>query len=482
MALVEQSLPELPSVWDAAASDANSTTDSCSSCATDRLPSCRSASLVARRRAEVWQARRHRRIRGRVDELLRRDVAHKRGSSASAVLTKAGASAVTMPTRQWCTCVTACGHQCFYAHCGRQGPDGREHGPCLTCTKQHGDTCPICLSNLTEQPVVSTRCGHLFHAECLASRVQVGARHNIGGDRLLFDFMECPLCKSPGIERLPSLRRLPELKRQLELKSMVACQRASLGEGRFAFQVCQKCKVPYCSGADDCHSQVSNGLDAVCAPCREDKPAGKPHVCERHGEDFIVWKCRYCCSVATFQCFSGEQQLHVCETCHELVELNTLYDFDTMANKLPLEQYGSCPVRRSVFRGGGRWKRCHQDEGKVMDLSQVKAVEHRLAVVLESLKKCELEIAELQKMKESHPSTQTPSGGLHRLQMKAHSLRVEKDELEARARAWDTGNALRCPFKGLHPPTGIEYCLGCSLCNELEEANSSQLDLAVSTP
>jgi len=255
---------------------------------------------------------------------------------------------------------------------------------------------------------------------------------------------------------------------------MVTQQRASLGNGKFAFQVCQKCKVPYCSGADNCHAQVSGTLEAICPPCRDDKPAGKPSICEKHGTEFITWKCRYCCSTATFECFSGQQQLHVCETCHELVELNTLYDFETMANKLTTEEYGTCPVRRSVFKGGGRWTRCHQDEGKAMDLSQVKAVEHRLSVVLEGLKRCELELAELQKIQESNQSPGGPGGAMHRLQRKALSLRVEKDELEARARAWNTGNALVCPFKGLHPPTGIEYCLGCSLCNEEESTLSPQ--------
>jgi len=175
--------------------------------------------------------------------------------------------------------VTPCGHQCYYSYSTR-GVGTAEHGPCLTCTKHHGDSCPICLEDLIEYPVVHTACGHLFHAHCLCSRVEAGARHNITGDRLLFDFMECPLCKRPGIERLPALKVMPPLKRQLELKVMVGKKRAALGEGNFTFQLCQKCSVPYCSGADECHAQVQGKLEAICPPCSEHKPAGEPHCLE----------------------------------------------------------------------------------------------------------------------------------------------------------------------------------------------------------
>jgi len=295
----------------------------------------------------------------------------------------------------WCTCVTPCGHQCFYSHSTR-GAVAAGHGLCLTCTKRHGDSCPICLEDLIEHPVVQTACGHLFHAHCLCSRVEVGARHNTTGDPLLFDFMECPLCKRPGIEKLPAIKAVQPLKRQLELQVMVSKKRAALGEGDFKFQLCQKCSVPYCSGTNQCHAHVQSKLEAICPPCNEHQPAGEPSVCPKHGTSHIAWKCRYCCSVAAFECFSGEQQLHVCETCHELVELNTLFDFEKMANKLPLEEYGSCPVRRCVFRGGSRWTRSHRDEGKPLDSAQAKAIEHRLAIIADKLQKYELDISEME--------------------------------------------------------------------------------------
>lgn len=35
--------------------------------------------------------------------------------------------------------------------------------------------------------------------------------------------------------------------------------------------------------------------------------------CATHGEDFIEYKCRYCCSVAVFFCFGNT---HFCNQCH----------------------------------------------------------------------------------------------------------------------------------------------------------------------
>lgn len=339
------------------------------------------------------------------------------------------------------------------------------------------------MEELSEHPVVQTDCGHFFHGRCLRARVDAGAQHNIVGDPVLFDFLECPLCRRPGLERLSTVRRLPPLKRQLELRSMVSAQRDSLCRGgdierKFVFQVCQRCTLPYCSGADECHAQVRGELEAICSPCSEERPAGRPRVCPLHGSESIVWKCRYCCSVATFECFSGQQQLHVCGTCHELVELGHLFDFDKMANASPLSEYGTCPVRRNVYwERGSRWKRMHLDEGKPMDASQLKAVEHRRSAVVEKLARCEQELRELSELQQLPGTAQDQGAALRRLQGQAHSLRVEKQDLEARARAWSTGGeALVCPLGGLHPPAGVEYCLGCTLCDGVDSGSGDVVE------
>jgi hypothetical protein len=198
-------------------------------------------------------------------------------------------------------------------------------------------------------------------------------------------------------------------------------------------------------------------MEVICNPCSRDQPAGKSRICPVHGTSAIAWKCRYCCAVATFECFSGRQQLHVCDTCHDNRVLDYLFDFDNMANALPLEQYGTCPVRRNVYLGT-----C----GNPMDPSQLKSIERRLAVVSDKASRCDRELEELLQWGGSGVDLlgQNNAGSLYRLRRKAHSLRVEKEDLMRLVDGWPAGEAMQCPFRGMHPPTGVEYCLGCTIC------------------
>eukprot|EP00656_Telonema_subtile_P012989 TRINITY_DN16580_c0_g1_i2.p1 TRINITY_DN16580_c0_g1~~TRINITY_DN16580_c0_g1_i2.p1 ORF type:complete len:568 (+),score=164.67 TRINITY_DN16580_c0_g1_i2:454-2157(+) len=70
--------------------------------------------------------------------------------------------------------------------------------------------------------------------------------------------------------------------------------------------------------------------------------------CPEHGTEFIQWKCRYCCSLSSYECFG---YLHVCDTCHPCPPLNGLMDFSGPRDKnghyrnlKPLNEYLPCPV------------------------------------------------------------------------------------------------------------------------------------------
>lgn len=311
--------------------------------------------------------------------------------------------------------------------------------------------------------MVTTDCDHRLHAHCLRARVEVGAQHNNEGDPLLFDFLECPFCRSRLGEAALAPAPSAVVRRQQEIARMVDKLQVELGPGRFIFQVCRRCTLPYCSGEMACHSMARGKVEAICNPCSRDQPAGKPKICSVHGADYIAWKCRYCCSVATFECFSGRQQLHVCDTCHDNRVLDFLFDFNLMANALPLEQYGVCPVRRSVYGN------C----GNPLDPSQLKAIERRLAIVSEKAARCEKELEELlQWGGQVDLQGQNNAGALHRLRRKAHSLRVEREDLGRLVDGWPACGALVCPFNCMHPPTGVEYCLGCTLCEQIQNDKS----------
>ena len=39
-------------------------------------------------------------------------------------------------------------------------------------------------------------------------------------------------------------------------------------------------------------------------------------MCEKHGDEYIAWKCMFCCSEALFVCGGGSA--YYCEHCHDV--------------------------------------------------------------------------------------------------------------------------------------------------------------------
>ena len=93
----------------------------------------------------------------------------------------------------------------------------------------------------------------------------------------------------------------------------------------YEFAPCKQCKLPFFVRAHDCGADaavehgdgvvadppVAMGGDALCGTCRESR--GGVVTCKIHGKDSIMWKCRYCCSMATYECFG---YFHACDDCH----------------------------------------------------------------------------------------------------------------------------------------------------------------------
>jgi len=81
--------------------------------------------------------------------------------------------------------------------------------------------------------------------------------------------------------------------------------------------MCFKCQKPYFGGMKDCligaNEKVAfNPEDLVCGVCVAETLGGMAN-CEKHGSDYIEYKCRFCCSTAQWFCFGTT---HFCEPCH----------------------------------------------------------------------------------------------------------------------------------------------------------------------
>ena len=96
----------------------------------------------------------------------------------------------------------------------------------------------------------------------------------------------------------------------------------------YCYYMCFKCKKPYFGGAKDCNRAMENEKmefkpeELVCANCCD---VEKVENCNKHGKDYIEFKCKFCCSLAVWFCWYdflyiinlNRGTTHFCEECHK---------------------------------------------------------------------------------------------------------------------------------------------------------------------
>lgn len=211
-----------------------------------------------------------------------------------------------------------CGHPCGGIH----GEDPCL--PCLVCAAVSDEFCSICwVEDLGSRPCVCVGgCGHMFHFECLQRRLQNG--NTDPSQYLQFQHLLCPLCK--GRISHPSLDSLCKPTSALESKvRAMAAQRLryedkSLPPGKdvmdvYSYMMCSKCREPFFWGLIECGADGDgDNAERICESCRGGNNRASDN-CARHGKDFIAWKCRFCCSVASFKCWNTHS---FCARCHDI--------------------------------------------------------------------------------------------------------------------------------------------------------------------
>ncbi|GMT09517.1 hypothetical protein PFISCL1PPCAC_813, partial [Pristionchus fissidentatus] len=230
--------------------------------------------------------------------------------------------------------------------------------PCMKCpsdeNRQDGDdVCVICLiDRIGAQPSLMLECGHVFHYNCLKTILE--RRWN--GPRILFRFMNCPLCNcqiahpslSQLIEPLLSLKEDVEKKARMRLEydGLLTCAAVIKQESeffnrpvdyamdRYVYVLCYKCDKAYFGGESRCQlvgndTSQYNPEELICGGCCDVKGV---QMCGRHGVEFLEYKCRFCCSIAVYFCFGTT---HFCTACHD--------DFQRLMT-LPRQLLPQCPV------------------------------------------------------------------------------------------------------------------------------------------
>lgn len=255
-----------------------------------------------------------------------------------------------------CLKTLACGCVC----CGIR--DEEECLPCLVHDfdeDQSEEMCAICyVEELQQAPSIQMtgECRHVFHLQCVREKIE--SRWN--GARISFEFRACPVCKlemyHPALAPLladvlrlehgVSLKALERLR--YEGKHLDECLVQPQGDWygeplqyalhEFLFYMCHECKRPYFAGGYQCQeaNDQFDPKELVCPACQPQSV----NDCPVHGNEWLAYKCRFCCNIAQWMCWSNT---HFCDKCHKSGVWQKLVTFRTGVNKKPIWEYPQCP-------------------------------------------------------------------------------------------------------------------------------------------
>jgi len=239
-----------------------------------------------------------------------------------------------------CRKVLSCGHRCFGTAGEFTCPPCLVDKCCPDLKSSENEYCCICGSEkLRNRPVLELQCGHFVHYRCLKDRLW----KRWPGARITFKFCRCPLCEEWAVPKnnyelqkqigdyqlmfeqiksrsLERLRNEPEENKRINdpLDKNYYKQRDRYVIDRFCYYECYLCHSVYFGGKKDCEDngdQQQVPEELICPNCtaRKSGQFGSKN-CSLHNADFTEYKCKFCCSVASFFCWGTT---HFCESCHK---------------------------------------------------------------------------------------------------------------------------------------------------------------------
>ena len=185
------------------------------------------------------------------------------------------------------------------------------------------DDCQMCgINRLKNAPILRLKCSHVFHYECVIQRLS----NRWSTPEISLQFSRCTVC-SENISAFfktwddnELLQEVSSLRKHFSIQVASTVQREGaiiehvegsnnfLDEAlrRWNFYECHTCKSIYFGGTRVCgEGGKVSPEDLVCGGCRGH--------CETHKDAHMVYKCRFCCTPASYFCFG---HTHFCEECH----------------------------------------------------------------------------------------------------------------------------------------------------------------------
>ena len=299
-----------------------------------------------------------------------------------------------------CKKILKCGHKCLGVLKEKKCP------PCLdkNCPNYKGlfeqeknDYCKICFTEgLGSAPIVELTCGHYVHYHCIKKRLE----KKWIGPKITFNHCLCPVCNKwddcpyiPILKKLINInKKLYENIKEMSLKRFILegldkdprltdvnspwyNKREEFAMKRLSFYMCYICKKPYFAGRRECgndpnmnHEDPNKDYDPKDCICGKDANlSGISGVtnCKLHGKDFIEYKCKFCCKIASWFCWGNT---HFCDDCHRRQcnhDYVSKYPRDKLpkCNKLTCEVGGNHPPNGEEFALGCSLCR-HKGENK----------------------------------------------------------------------------------------------------------------------
>ena len=111
----------------------------------------------------------------------------------------------------------------------------------------------------------------------------------------------------------------------------------------FSYYICFVCKKPYFAGKKYCHNDSKdnyNPEEYLCDIHSNLKSFVDKSICPKHGKNFIVYKCRFCCRKASRLSWGTT---HFCENCHKR-QCNGDYVSKYPKDRLPKCDKSTCEV------------------------------------------------------------------------------------------------------------------------------------------
>ena len=268
-----------------------------------------------------------------------------------------------------------CGHRCYGVNREQTCPPCLVEGCVGDLRTTENEYCCYCGSyKLKNKPVVELECGHFVHHQCLKDTLH----RRWPGARITFKFCKCPLCqdwavakyntelqreigkyqllfeqiKRKGFERL---RIEPEENKRINdpHDSAYYNQPEKYILDRFCFYECHRCHESYFGGKKECEDNADRGNDPgelLCPTCTlRNTGQSEGKICPTHGINFIEYKCRYCCSVATFYCWGTT---HFCEECHRRHNSGDYLTDKTLSELPQCKGPDTCPLKTAHLPNG----------------------------------------------------------------------------------------------------------------------------------